>query len=320
MQAHRQLESLGFAKQLQQKCASRITFLNYLKSLAIITSVFERKLATSDASLLGPFKKLYREKLSALLNDIKLFQNRYNEDDRNTIGVALAIADKIIFPQEGDAAILVGYLYVLEGSTLGGEVLLSCLRENFPDRTPGLRYFGFHQSQARESWRSFQAEFDLIEDFNHRTDIKRAAIEAFDGFAQIFESLEKIDGGTLTAHITSINPEAGNHEMPADPEAIEAAIKAANLCFKEFSILEKKFGERGRRFTMSDSCWLVTLLGMKFEIAVAQVKWLQGVLEPRGIPKGMLIRHLQILDECLPTEYQKAHAPFRLSALAEALR
>ena len=60
-------------------------------------------------------------------------------------------------------------------------------------------------------------------------------------------------------HIAAINFEAGDHAMPQNPLEIDLALRAAKVAWERYPYLEHRYGERGRRFTDSDSCWLVTL-------------------------------------------------------------
>jgi hypothetical protein len=57
-----------------------------------------------------------------------------------------------------------------------------------------------------------------------------------------------------------------------------------------------RFGERGRRFTSSDSCWLVTLRGLDEESLQRLLSWLREVLASRGLPSIILERHLEEID------------------------
>ena len=60
-------------------------------------------------------------------------------------------------------------------------------------------------------------------------------------------------------HVAAINFEAGDHAMPQNPLEIDLALRAAKVAWEKYPYLAHRYGERGRRFTDSDSCWLVTL-------------------------------------------------------------
>lgn len=92
-----------------------------------------------------------------------------------------------------------------------------------------------------------------------------------------------------------VNPEAGSHPIPSDPREVEAALRAGEITWKRFPYYEERYGERGRRFTRSDSAWLVTLCDHEPKVAIEQVAWLGSVLAARGMPRWLLELHLGAL-------------------------
>ena len=81
--------------------------------------------------------------------------------------------------------------------------------------------------------------------------------------------------------------------MPQNPLDIDLALRAAKAAWEKYSYLEHRYGERGRRFTNSDSCWLFTLARAPREIVVTKaLEWLRTVLASRGIPTVILEFHL----------------------------
>jgi hypothetical protein len=96
--------------------------------------------------------------------------------------------------------------------------------------------------------------------------------------------------------IAEINFEAGDHAMPQDPREIELALSAAKTAWDKYPYLELRYGERGRRFTDSDSCWLVTLARAPSEAAATKsLEWLRTVLASRGLPTVILESHLRAI-------------------------
>lgn len=94
-----------------------------------------------------------------------------------------------------------------------------------------------------------------------------------------------------------INPEAGNHRIPADKREIEAALNAGNRCWTEYPYYEKRYGDRGKRFSDSDFCWLTTLTALDQIDLPKQVDWLCRVLAAREMPSLMLESALYCLTE-----------------------
>lgn len=97
------------------------------------------------------------------------------------------------------------------------------------------------------------------------------------------------------ASARTLNPEAGEHPISAHPGEQAAAQAATRLSWKEFPYYAKRYGERGWRFSLSDSGWLQTLSELSLEAAKSQVLWLANLLAARGMPRFLLERHLQHL-------------------------
>jgi hypothetical protein len=114
--------------------------------------------------------------------------------------------------------------------------------------------------------------------------------------------------------VTALNPEAGDHAVPDDPREIRAALVAGERTRRRFVYYERRYGERGRRFTHSDSAWIVTLAGRP-EIAERQLRWLGALLAARGMPRWLLEEHLHVLHAELV-----AAVPERRSAYEDLLR
>jgi len=107
-------------------------------------------------------------------------------------------------------------------------------------------------------------------------------------------------------HVAAINFEAGDHAMPQTPLEIDLALRAAKVAWEKYSYLEHRYGERGRRFTDSDSCWLFTLTRAPREIAVTKaLEWLRTVLASRGIPTVILEFHLMAILLAIDSEFPK---------------
>jgi len=124
-----------------------------------------------------------------------------------------------------------------------------------------------------------------------------AAGDSFEYLLRIFGALCPLEEGTLKPLATSLNPEAGAHPVPTDLREIEAAVHAGEKCLQKIPYFEARYGERGRRFTSSDSAWLVTLSDLEDAQAIEQVFWLGRVLTARGMPRLTLQVHLELLFE-----------------------
>ncbi len=114
-----------------------------------------------------------------------------------------------------------------------------------------------------------------------------------------------------------INAEAGLHPVPADPRELDASLRAADLCWRRFPYLAERYGERGERFTRSDTAWLATLIRLDPPVVTGQVCWLRVFLATRGIPSIILQTQLDILsdelDAAVPTDHA-LHGKLRQAA------
>jgi hypothetical protein len=99
------------------------------------------------------------------------------------------------------------------------------------------------------------------------------------------------------ASAQAVNPEAGDHPVSADPVEQAAAAAATRRSWKEFPYYPRRYGERGWRFSLSDSGWIQTLCNLGPKEAQSQVLWLSGLLTARGMPSYLMERHLHYLQD-----------------------
>jgi len=102
-------------------------------------------------------------------------------------------------------------------------------------------------------------------------------------------------GAKGAAPVAALNPEAGQHVVTSDPNELRAAVTAGEQTRRRFVYYERRYGERGRRFTHSDSAWIVTLASMTPDVVERQLRWLGGLLAARGMPRWLLEEHLKVL-------------------------
>jgi hypothetical protein len=123
------------------------------------------------------------------------------------------------------------------------------------------------------------------------------------------------------ASARTINPEAGEHPIAASVAELAAAEAATRLSWRDFPYYAKRYGERGWRFSLSDSGWLQTLFELSLDAAKAQVLWLGNLLAARGMPRYLLERHLGHLhDELIAAAPEKTARYAFLNDLAAHLR
>jgi hypothetical protein len=121
--------------------------------------------------------------------------------------------------------------------------------------------------------------------------------QALAGAQHALDGLEPILGVIASGQYNDVlagalNPDAGTHPIPSDVREVHAALLAGERSRAAWPYYEARFGERGLRFTRSDSAWLVTLLREGAETAARQIAWLARVLAARGMPRYLLELHL----------------------------
>lgn len=123
------------------------------------------------------------------------------------------------------------------------------------------------------------------------------------------------------AAAAAVNAEAGAHPVTTDPMELAAAERAVRRSWQRFPYYAWRYGARGRRFSASDSGWLVTLCDHEAGAARAQARWLASVLSSRGMPQWMLESHLELLrEELLRARPSGAPRYGTLAGCAAALR
>jgi hypothetical protein len=218
---------------------------------------------------------------------------------------------------------LLGHLYVLEGSTLGGAVLREQVSATYGlTGAEGTRYLSAYGANLRPHWGAFCARMDAVELGEGGAEaVLRGAEDTYAAFARILRALYPLDPKTMRHDVASINPEAGRHAVPSDPREIDAAFRAGDRCWRQFPYYESRYGTRGRRFADSDGAWLVTLCGHTQDQMHGQVDWLHRVLAARGMPGLLLQEHLEVLHEELSRAVAERREDYaKLLVAAERLR
>ncbi|MDI1262673.1 MAG: biliverdin-producing heme oxygenase [bacterium] len=301
--AHARLEALPFFQALQQGCLPKPAIISLLRSLAIIHAVVERELSHVADSRVAEFARHVTAKVPLLMADLEVLDAAGIPSVTSAIRGALKYGAEILADAD-DPMSLVGVLYVLEGSQNGGITLkrsyAHCLRIN----EEKLLYFGCYGKDTAANWNSFTAGMNALElGAEQAQAIALSATRCFEGLRTICAELHPIAEDALKHHVTAINFEAGDHAMPQNPYEIELALRAGRTAWKSYPYLEKRFGDRGKRFTSSDSCWLVALTRMPTHTATRSLEWLRTVLASRGIPTIVLEGHLRAISRALSEEF-----------------
>jgi heme oxygenase len=295
---HLRLHGLPFFAALHSSELPLVSYVGQLRAMAIVHAAMERAVAGLRAHSVTAVWCERMRRLPELLEDLESFKEQWADAPAAT-KAALDWAHAIGLASVEDPVRLLGYFYVLEGATLGAMTLRARMARAFNlVATRGLRYLSHNEGQEQRCFSEFGARMDaaLLDGAAQRR-VVSAASDAFEYLLRIFRALYPIESERLVPQATSLNPEAGSHPIPADPREIDAAIRAGEKCRERLPYFEARYGERGRRFTASDSAWLVTLSRFDEPKAMAQVFWLGRVLAARGMPRFTLELHLELLFE-----------------------
>ncbi len=316
------METHPFVEALSEHRLPLESYVRQLRALAIIHAGLERELANAREPRVAAIWDEDLRKLDLLLADIAHFDAAGVLDSPPVVDAALALAEHIRLRGLDQPIALIGYLYVLEGATLGNALHGRDVMETFGlEEGEGCRYYASYPNGIRGHWADFFGQVNhVLAESPDQDLIVGAAIDAFTGLAELYDALYPIDPGKKSHHITRVNPETGNCPMPqAEPE-IAAALRAGERAWGAFGYLEARYGARGRRFCDSDACWLAALVDLEPEAVQPQVDWLGRVLATRGMPRIMLERKLDCLyDELVSGQPARAEAFRPLKDAAELL-
>ncbi len=320
---HLKLESLPYFDALIEHTLPLECYVNQLRALSIIHGVLENELSNAEEPRLSAVWDDELRKLPLLERDLSFFKPRIISDAKAPVEAALAMTEKIRLRRIESPITLLGYLYVFEGSTLGNNMHQPDILKTFHlSGLDGCGYYSSYRDNVQDHWRLFSATVnDTCDDGSLHDSIVSAAHEAFSGLEDLYTALYPLEKTEKAFHVTRINPEAGNHPIPKDEREIEAALKASDRGWAEFPYYAKRYSDRGKRFSDSDTCWLVTLTALDQEVVQQQIDWLCRVLATRGMPTIMMEHTLRFLHEQLKeTLPEKSAAYEKLLISADAIK
>jgi heme oxygenase len=295
---HERVEALPFFARLQAGDLPLPHYVEFLTGLEIIHDDLEDALGTSqDPRVVAVWDDSLR-RLPALRRDVAFFASARPTRVTRPMLHAIMVGEEIRLRQQRAPVWLLGALYVLQGSALGGLLLRSAVRQAFGlSDNRGLAYLAGNQSATRAVWTAFGARMEQAVTREHDQDlVVEAAQETFEGIERVVSALETDEPEQRHTLVTSLNPQAGSHAIADDPAEIRAALRAGVLSWERFPYYEWRYGRRGRRFTRSDSAWIVTLAAEQQTVIDHHLDWLGQVLAARGMPRWLLESHLEILS------------------------
>jgi heme oxygenase len=289
---------LPFFKDLAGGLLPLDSYLGLLKAMLVVHGALDQALAPHTHPALTAVWGPEMSKLDALQRDIAALGGR-SEDIPDAVLRAYILAEQIKLRATRDPASLVGYVYVVAVWNLGGAALCESVGHMFElAGDDGRAYFASYDRWGAAHWLDFTARINgLPLDEPTKERVVAAAQEALDGIDGIVGVLQPIRIRQLQQLVTTLNPVAGHHPIPDDMREIWAALRAGERSWLQLPYYDMRYGMRGRRWTWSDSAWLVTLTRLAPERVIQQVHWLARYLSTRGMPQWTMELHLLLLYE-----------------------
>ena len=318
--AHQRLEELPYARSVLDGSLPIERYGSFLRAIHIVHEALEQAIELSgDAELRQVFGRAF-ERRALLEQDLAYLGLDLHGVDYASLQAAV-LAQRIRLGLLRDPRQLLGHAYVLEGSQLGGLVQRAALAHRPELKQGGLAYLTGIGKGTQGAFEAFVERLErALPDQPAIESAIAGALEAFTGLRAVLEAL---DPGINHRRwlVAELNPEAGTHSVPDDAREVAAALRAGEHTWHRYAYYDARYGERGLRFTRSDSAWLVTLAREDAQQAQRHVSWLARVLAARGMPRRLLEEHLAHLHAALvDTLPQRATHYQPLMLAAEHLR
>jgi heme oxygenase len=182
-QNHKKLESLMFVNEIMNNSLSIDQYKKLLTINYIIHQKLENELANMlDSVIAEQLEMKDRLKLNALTKDL---------DYWNINSLTLPeLAFELFIPEKNTAEVL-GALYVLEGATLGGNVIKRHIlaNPNFKNHEDGLNYYGVYGEELSTKWKNFVS---VLNERVEEADYKRCINSANQTFNNLIRLSEQI--------------------------------------------------------------------------------------------------------------------------------
>ena len=121
--AHARIEAMPFFQALADGNPGLAGYVSWLRALGVLHEAVRHVLARSRAPVLQPFRESLPDRLALLDRDLVHFHGQGLAESEPAILRAHVLAQAIRLQGMETPDVLLGFLYVLEGSALGGVVL-----------------------------------------------------------------------------------------------------------------------------------------------------------------------------------------------------
>lgn len=182
---HDQLEELMFVKNIMGKTLNQdqykqILTTNYITHL-LYEDAIHKAINAENAKALDVDKRYKLNALELDLQDANISASSISEKFHSLINII-----------EFDEATALGAMYVLEGATMGGAVIIKQLNLN-PNFSTGYKfnYYGIYKDNLMPNWKNFVAVLNELPEDQHPKAIN-GALYMFEAIAKIAEKVKNI--------------------------------------------------------------------------------------------------------------------------------
>lgn len=290
---HEKMEQLPFVVSLVEKTLPLQSYVGQLRGFAALFATAAHAAVRLPALAGDSIGSSLSDRYAMLCADLSYFAGTMVPDILPAVKSALDTAAMIRNASSGE---LLGYVYVLQGTMRGNQFHLPDIKACFKLEEQGASFYRGFDGRTDEVWKEFSTALGTA-DSTLAEDAARAASVMYGRLLHFHRLLYPVPEGGSGFSATGLNPEAGDHPVPQRQDVLEAALRAGTRCWQEFSYYERRYGDRGKRFTASDTAWMAALAEQQQNVILEQVNWLGRLLSVRGMPTLLLERQLAILHE-----------------------
>jgi heme oxygenase len=192
---HDETEAIPFSKAIVSRTLPKDRYVAQLAAYAVLHEALERALSDSDHPTVRGVWRDDLRKLPLLNRDLAFFaaeqpSSEQNESSRAAMQTAQEYAAAVHALAKHDPVALLGHLYVLEGSTLGGTILRSHIRDAYDLDEDGLSYYSPYGNAVMPHWREFKDRMNAyVTDADEQDRVVAAARESFRRIGWILRAL-----------------------------------------------------------------------------------------------------------------------------------
>lgn len=173
--AHEALEDIMYAIDIFNKSIDINKYKNLINILSIVHKNIEPRIFSCiDRKMSLALQLPSRSKLRALELDRQVLNILIDEADMSAIPI----------PHYNSQAEALGGLYVLEGATLGGNVILRHLKQVAAFQHLSFNYYGIYKNQLAAKWKDFLSILDSTNQDAYNSCIQKAN-ETFIYFSEV---------------------------------------------------------------------------------------------------------------------------------------